>query len=582
MVEQPYPPSFSLSLEECQQRLQNPHLSTSERTHLLCRLATLHLQRGNPTAAITTTEQALQLQPDSALAYYYRGLALEHLGQLQAALAAYDRAIALTPQPSAQWWCDRGNALRGLGRYKESLHSYDQALEIAPAHEEAMGAKGSILALLGRRREALQMCDRVLEHYPSSAQAWNSKGVVLITGGRLQPALGCFDQAIALNGNFDRAWCNRGSTLMRLGHTQEGINSLDTALSIQPESREYWKANGLTYRGYGQMKLGLYEEAIVDFDQALEIKPGYPLAALYRFVTLVQAGEFFRHLSHRQLRPPLLRNLGIIFNTLKYRLGILVGLILLLGFGQGAWVMALRQVLPALLSLGVVAVVVADLWRYRLRLGFVRQTYFHKNPLIYLRAFCTVVLTLFTYTVTDAIAPAWMRWGWANWVFGQPGNIIFQPFNLFSEQTGEAIAVSYSPSAPLLSTAGLLPFDGKVLLILGFWLVLILGIPFWSSLEERIFRRGADSWRQIGVRSTQFGLIHLLAGIPILGGFVLILPGFLFAWRYKFVRDRHFRKTGDTLQAQEAGVAASTADHAIYNAILITLAVGSILAFGNG
>lgn len=576
MVEQPSPLSLSLSLEECQQQLQNPDLPASDRIPLLCRLATLHLQRGNPTAAIATTDKALHLQPDSALAHYYRGVSLEQLGQLPAAAVAYDRAIALSPAPSAQWWCARGSALRGLGRYKESLASYDQALQITPKHEEAMVAQGSLLALLGRRREALQMCDRVLEHYPNSAQAWNSKGVALLTGGRLQPALGCFDQAIALDGNLDRAWCNRGSTLMRLGRTQEGINSLDTALSIHPESREYWKAMGLTYRGYGRMRLGLHEEAIADFDQALDIKPSYPLAALYRTGSIMQAGEFFRHLTNPQLRPRLLSNVGTILNTLKYRLGILLGLMLLLALGQGAWVVALRRVLPALLSLGVVAVVLADLWRYRLRLDFVRRTYFHTNPLIYLRAFCIVVLTLFTYSFADAIAPDWMRWGWANWVFGQPGNIIFQPFNLFSQTASDVIAVSYS-SAPSLPSSPA-PLNGSTLLTLGFWLILILGIPFWSSLEERIFRQGADRWGQIWVRSVIFGFIHLLAGIPILGGFVLIVPGFLFAWRYKFVRDRHFRRTGDILQAQEAGVAASTADHAIYNAILVTLAVIAMLA----
>lgn len=575
MVEQPYPFSFFLSLEECQQRLQNPDLPASDRIHLLGRLATLHVQRGNPTAAIAVSDEALRLQPDSALAHYYRGALMDHLGQLPAATAAYERAIALTPEPPARWWCDHGRVLRGMGRYRESLASYDRALHITPNHEEAMVARGSLLALLGRRREALQMCDRALEHYPNSAQAWNSKGVALLMGGRLQPALGCFEQAIALDGNLDRAWFNRGSTLMRLGRTAEGINSLDTALSIHPESREYWKAAGFTYRGYGRMRLGLYEEAIADFDQALDIKPGYPLAALYRTGSVMQSG-FFQHLTTPQLRPRLLSNLGTILNTLKYRLGILLGLIVLLALGQGAWVVALRQVLPALLSLGVVAVVLADLWRYRLRLDFVRKTYFHKNPLIYLRAFCIVVLTLFTYSFADAIAPAWMRWGWANWVFGQPGNIIFQPFNMFSQTASEAIAVSYS-SAPLPPSPPA-PLNGSTLLTLGFWLILILGIPFWSSLEERIFRQGADRWRQIWVRSVIFGLIHLLAGIPILGGFVLIVPGFLFAWRYKFVRDRHFRKTADVLKAQEAGVAASTADHAIYNAILVTLAVAAMLA----
>jgi hypothetical protein len=86
-----------------------------------------------------------------------------------------------------------------------------------------------------------------------------------------------------------------------------------------------------------------------------------------------------------------------------------------------------------------------------------------------------------------------------------------------------------------------------------------------------------STWRQIAVRSTQFGLAHLIAGIPIVAGLVLILPGFLFACRYKYVHDRCLKQTHDPIQAQEAGVAASTADHAVYNAILVTILMTTLI-----
>ena len=115
------------------------------------------------------------------------------------------------------------------------------------------------------------------------------------------------------------------------------------------------------------------------------------------------------------------------------------------------------------------------------------------------------------------------------------------------------------------------------ILTLLFWLALLVGVPFWANLEERIFRQGANTWQTIAIRSTQFGLIHLLAGIPLIGGFVLIVPGFLFACRYKYVRDRHYRRHQNSHQAEVAGVFASTADHAVYNAILMTLAIAAVL-----
>jgi hypothetical protein len=176
-------------------------------------------------------------------------------------------------------------------------------------------------------------------------------------------------------------------------------------------------------------------------------------------------------------------------------------------------------------------------------------------------------------------------------VFGQPGNILFQPFNLMqlgSPVADQARAIASELAALIFSLPvwaitlhplqeSLDQVEWKSILALGFWLLLVLGIPFWARLEERIFRRGANTWRQIAVRSTQFGLAHLVAGIPILAGLVLIVPGFLFACRYKYVHDRYLKRTHNLFQAQEAGVDASTADHAIYNAILVTLLVVTVL-----
>ncbi|MBD1920609.1 hypothetical protein H6F77_05840 [Microcoleus sp. FACHB-831] len=110
------------------------------------------------------------------------------------------------------------------------------------------------------------------------------------------------------------------------------------------------------------------------------------------------------------------------------------------------------------------------------------------------------------------------------------------------------------------------------------WMVFILSVPFWAEAEEKWFRKGVRSWKGMTINSLKFGLMHLTAGIPLCWALSLSVPGFLFACRYKYVYDRHLRKFNDENQAVAAGVEASTADHAIYNAILITfLAVTMLL-----
>lgn len=579
-------------LEHYQQWLLNTDLSVPERVQVLCRVAWLWIERGDLEAAIAPLDEALTLQPDAVMAHHYRAMLLERLGQFQAAIAHYDQAIQFSPTPDVELWVHRGNALRSAGRYRKALQSFEQALALQPEHLQALSGKGALLALLGQKREALKCCRRALERDPEAAEAWHSMGVVLSVSGRNWEALSHFQRALELQPGFDRALCNRGMVLARLERFEEAIADLNAALGVQGRGAaqqpgnpvQGWHGGAWAYRAFALLRLGEYEQAIASCERALDLQPRSYLASLYKVVSLVMAGQFWRYLSQPGTRRPLLGNFWTILNFLKYRLLILAGIIFLLSSVQGYWMDVIRRVLPILLSLGVIAIIISDLWKHRSRLNLVWKTYFINHPLTYVRSLLTVIITLLTYVIADSIAPPILRWGWSNLVFGQPGNIIFQPFNLLKDVEAplpsEPAIASHPFSSDLSTVASSAPLqiDYSLIFILMFWALLLVGIPFWAQMEERIFRRGANTWKQIAVRSTQFGLVHLLAGIPILGGLVLILPGFLFACRYKYIHDRHLKRTGDPLAAQEAGVAASTADHAVYNAILITLVVWVLLS----
>ncbi len=566
-------------------RLSDADLPPAERAELLCRLGWWQLQDGQLEGAIAQFDQALLLRPDLGAAYHGRGRALDALGRFKEALANFDQAVKLAAKPRAMLWRDRGGTLRSLGRYGEALSSFSKALAQQPQDALSMSAKGPLLAVLRRqKRAAMQLCDRALQLDPHLPEAWNSKGVVHSVAGQYAEAQQCYERAIALDSRLDRAWSNRGIALLRQDRVLEAIANFEQALAIAPHRQEAWKASAWAHHGRALMKLGRYERAIASCDEALRLQPGYAPAALNRLLSLGMAGQGWSHLRRRETRWELLRNVGAVLNAAKLRLLIGTAAVLLLSLGQGPAAELLRQGVSLLLSLGVLGLIGADLWRHRSRLGFVWQTYFGTHWLTYGRALGIVIMTLTTYAIADAIAPPLLRLGWSDLVFGRPGNVMFQPFNLIKDAAPSPPPIPDLPLAPMpgLESPPPLPaapshFNWATLLILLFWLALLLGIPFWARLEERLFRRGANTWRQIGVRSTWFGLAHLLAGIPLIGGVVLILPGFLFACRYKYVRDRHLRQTGNAFQSEEAGVRASTADHAVYNAILITLAAAVLI-----
>lgn len=106
-----------------------------------------------------------------------------------------------------------------------------------------------------------------------------------------------------------------------------------------------------------------------------------------------------------------------------------------------------------------------------------------------------------------------------------------------------------------------------------FLLVLLPLLPLLAEREEQMFRLGAEEWstpRRIR-RAVEFGLVHLIMGIPIGVALALSLGGGYFTWAYL----RGWRRTG----SREAALLESTRAHTAYNGIVIVLAlVGFVLA----
>ena len=75
-------------------------------------------------------DRALELEPEDALAFTYRGACKADLGRLEEAIADHDRALALDPQLGLAW-ANRGICRQELGRLREAIADYDRALELS-------------------------------------------------------------------------------------------------------------------------------------------------------------------------------------------------------------------------------------------------------------------------------------------------------------------------------------------------------------------------------------------------------------------------------------------------------------------
>lgn len=98
-------------------------------------------------------------------------------------------------------------------------------------------------------------------------------------------------------------------------------------------------------------------------------------------------------------------------------------------------------------------------------------------------------------------------------------------------------------------------------------------LPLFAEREEEMFRLGAEHWStgRRARRGVEFGLLHLIMGIPIAVALALSAGGWYFTWAYL---------RGWRIGGQRAGLLESTRAHLAYNAEILTLAAAALIAYG--
>jgi predicted O-linked N-acetylglucosamine transferase (SPINDLY family) len=253
--------------------------------------------------------------PQRAEAYYRRANAQNTLGRWEAALADYDRAVALRPDWAAAF-CNRGSVLVRLGRWGEALESLDRALELDQADALAHYNRGSALKELNRIEEALASVERAIALEPRFAEAFINRGNLLRELGRRQEALASYDRAIELGANYAAAFIGRGSLQQQLGRHQEALASYDRAIELEPgladghlgraHSLGRLRRSGEALASYAKaiesradctaafigrgdllQDMGRHEEALASYDRAIEIDPNAVAALQGRGFSLI-------------------------------------------------------------------------------------------------------------------------------------------------------------------------------------------------------------------------------------------------------------------------------------------------------
>ncbi len=238
-------------------------------------------------AAINTYEKALSLAPDSFPDIYYNlGLLYHKLGQIDKAIGAYEKFVAVNSN-FAPAYNNFGKALQEKGKIDEAIEAYRKAICIKEDYESACHNLKWVLEEQEEIDETIKNCDRPPSRNPRLAPAYNSLATGLKKQGKIDEAIVVLKKAISLDSNYTPAYNNLGLILQKQGKWEDATVAYRQAIAVNPHYELAYNNLGNALEEQGKM-----EEAIATYQQAIDINPNWAVFHARLGMWLLQKGEF--------------------------------------------------------------------------------------------------------------------------------------------------------------------------------------------------------------------------------------------------------------------------------------------------
>ena len=177
--------------------------------------------------------QILAAAPTHADSLHMLGVLALQIGQPQGALGCLDQAIALQPT-TAIYRVNRAAALLALGQPPQAAEECREALRRKPNCAEALQVLGHALCDLGRPEDAVAAYQDALRHNPNLPDLHNNLGLALRQADRPEEAAAALQQAVARAPRDEQAQSNLAGVLKELGRLDEAEALYRAALRRHP------------------------------------------------------------------------------------------------------------------------------------------------------------------------------------------------------------------------------------------------------------------------------------------------------------------------------------------------------------
>jgi tetratricopeptide (TPR) repeat protein len=252
---------------------------------------------GQLDAATAHFQRAIAFSADHTPAHNGIGLVLRAKGQSDQAIKAFERAIASRPtHPDAHY--NLAVELQTRGDHEKAIEQLREYIRLVADDANAIPANNMIgLSLLaqGKLAEAAAAFRQSLAEQPRNADARGSLADTLLKQGRFEDAVREFREYVRLVPGNAAAFHNLGLSLVGLGKEQDAVAAFGQAAVLQPSSAAFHQDVGHALASVGRL-----DEAVVSYTRALELAPAS--VGIHNALGLVLAaqGKMQEALAHFQ------------------------------------------------------------------------------------------------------------------------------------------------------------------------------------------------------------------------------------------------------------------------------------------
>jgi predicted O-linked N-acetylglucosamine transferase (SPINDLY family) len=203
---------------------------------------------------------------------YWRGLAIQFFNceRLSDAQVAFEQAVAIAPD-DAEVRGEFALALERLGEIDAAILQWEQATQAPVPPHEAWRQLARLYAATGRNAQALVAIETQLGIDPGCSADWLLRADLHERDGRTDLLLADLVQAATLAPDDAVLRGRLGVTLIRAGLGDAGLKELDAGVKLAPENASLHFNRGAAYANAGHI-----ETACAAYENALRLDPEAP------------------------------------------------------------------------------------------------------------------------------------------------------------------------------------------------------------------------------------------------------------------------------------------------------------------